>query len=113
MPEAREGGESVVWWYLPHLPHPEFLSPLPAFKTACHFQVDSTRDVCSSTLPSRLAAAHPVVVRMKCSPAGLADALGYFRQKGSQVGGGRWRKTLARFLDVSAWIFILDFPHLS
>ena len=42
----------------------------PTLKTACHFQVDSTLDVCSSTLPPCLAAAHPAAERMKCSAAG-------------------------------------------
>lgn len=42
----------------------------PTLKTACHFQVDSTLDVCSSTLPPRLAAAHPAAERMKYSAAG-------------------------------------------
>lgn len=84
-------GESVVWWYLPSSspnPHRSFSPTL--FKTVCDFQVDSTLDVCSSTLSSRLAVAHPKVVRMKCSPAGLKDYFGISTKKESRWNFMRW-----------------------
>lgn len=81
-------GESVVWWYLPSSPPVVSLPTL--FKTVCDFQVDSTLDVCSSTLSSRLAVAHPKVIRMKCSPAGLKDYFGISTKKESRWNFMRW-----------------------
>lgn len=73
-------GESVVGGV--SVPPPPPPSPL---KTVYNFQVDSTLDVGSSALSSRLAAAHTVMCEWSAHQEALQTCLGYFCPKGKQV----------------------------
>lgn len=96
-----------MWWYLP-----------TRFWTIYDFQVDSTLDVCSSTLSSRLAVAHPIVVCMRyCSPAGLTDYFSISTKKESRWNFMRWvegGRRNSHLLPGCLWMnFHFDFPRLS